>query len=133
MRIAQSQGLLPYPSSVLGQLRLSHTTLVPWALRGFPQQAVLQFRRITSICITRSLYDVLWNDNGLCREDIHILLSERFSTLAIKVLRPYYRYTITKDFFSRILHTNFTGVWSRQPKTFSVFYNSRSRNIKLFS
>jgi len=42
MRIAQSQGLLPYPSSVLGQLMLSQPALVPWALRGFPQQAVLQ-------------------------------------------------------------------------------------------
>lgn len=49
MRIAQSQGLLPYPSSILGQPMLSQSALVPWALRGFPQQAVSQFvRRITS-------------------------------------------------------------------------------------
>ena len=48
MRIAQSQGLLPYPSSILGQNVVSLHSLVPWALRGFPQQAVSQFFRITS-------------------------------------------------------------------------------------
>jgi hypothetical protein len=48
MRIAQSKGLLPYPSSVLGQDVVSQHPLVPLALRGFPQQAVLQSVQITS-------------------------------------------------------------------------------------
>jgi len=77
MRIAQSQGLLPYPSSILGQDVVSQHPLVPWALRGFPQQAVSQFFRITSYRLYVFTFE---SSNEVSMERARISMAYNFSS-----------------------------------------------------